>query len=387
MSHYHPIHPCFTINICERAILRENFRLIDVGVRGGLQDHWFFFGDRLEAWGFDPLYEEGVAPLIAANKHPDRLHYLNLALGEEDDKRPFRFISENPSSSFVAAANGSDRVDDSWRTVSLRRLDSLFAEGTLGQIDFMKMDAETYEVEIIKGGQEFLKLSGLFGIESEVNFFRTPRNPRSHFVELYEELAPHGFMVYDAGLQRAPRAPLAKGFPQDAGNGRYTRRPIGRPVVFDLLFLSKSFDEPEMQTKSSIDRLLKLISVSELYGLQDVALDILFRNKDRLGARLDIEQAADWLVREEMNSTLTYEQYRTGAIQWGDVGGTHAGLPELDVGEVCLLSGRPPAVCPVPPPESEATTPRSQERDGFARAVYAELQRHEPSTLRSSSDA
>jgi hypothetical protein len=158
-------------------------------------------------------------------------------------------------------------------------------------------------------------------------------------------------------------------------------------VVFDLLFLSRIFDEPEMQAKSSIDRLLKLISVAELYGLQDVALDILFRNKDRLGTRLDIEQAADWLVREQMNSTLTYEQYRTGAIPWDDVESTDAGLPELGVGQACLLSRRPQQVRAVPPRESEATTPRLRERDAFARAVYAELQRRGPSTLKSSSDA
>jgi hypothetical protein len=129
-----------------------------------------------------------------------------------------------------------------------------------------------------------------------------------------------------------------------------------------------------MQAKSSIDRLLKLISVAELYGLQDVALDILFRNKDRLGTRLDIEQAADWLVREEMNSTLTYEQYRMGAIQWGDVGSMDTGMPELDVGEVCLVGRRPQVVCAVATSESEATTPRLRERGAFAQAIFDTLE-------------
>jgi FkbM family methyltransferase len=129
-----------------------------------------FFGDHLEAWGFDPLFEEGVGPLIAANKHPERIRYLNLGLGAEDGERAFRFIPENPSSSFFAAANGSDRPDETWQIVELRRLDTLFANGTIGEADFIKMDSETYEVEIIKGGHNFLRRSGVFGVESEVGF-------------------------------------------------------------------------------------------------------------------------------------------------------------------------------------------------------------------------
>ena len=139
--------------------------MIDVGVRGGIGDHWFHFGDHLQAWGFDVLHEEGVAPLIAANKDPERLRYLNVGLGDEDCTRAFKFYPDNPSSSHFAASNGTDQIDDSWRNVPIRRLDSLYADGTIGAVDFMKMDAETYEIEIVKGAAEFFRNSGIFGVE------------------------------------------------------------------------------------------------------------------------------------------------------------------------------------------------------------------------------
>src|SRR5579884_2166938 len=91
MAHRHPEYPYFTREICRRGVLQEPFRLIDVGVRGGIGDHWYNFGDHLQAWGFDVLYEQGVAPLIEANEHPERLHYLNIGLGDEDATRAFRF--------------------------------------------------------------------------------------------------------------------------------------------------------------------------------------------------------------------------------------------------------------------------------------------------------
>jgi FkbM family methyltransferase len=319
MAHYHPAFPCFTVNVCERDILQEPYRLIDVGVRGGLQPHWQFFGDHLEAWGFDPLYEEGVGPLIATNPHPERIRYFNFGLGHEDGKRPFHFLRDNPSSSFFAAANNVDVPDEMWVTATMRRLDSLVADGTLGPVDFMKLDAETYEAEIVRGAREFFTSSGILGIESEASLVRTSRNPRSVFVELYEELAPFGFSVWDAGVQRASRATLAKGYPVDLGGNRYAARPVGKQVVFDILFLSPMFDEAGLKSGVSVERLLKMIATAELYGLQDVGLDILFSNRDILGRRFDVEEAADWLMREHVGTNLTYRQYRCNSITWAEI--------------------------------------------------------------------
>jgi len=316
MAHLHPPYPNFTISVCKKGLLLEPYRLVDVGVRGGLQDHWWFLGDHLEAWGFDPLLEDGVAPLIAANSCPERIRYFNYGLGDADGEREFRFLPENPSSSFFAASNHTEPVDATWEKRPIRRLDSLVSDGTLGRVDFMKLDAETYEVEIIRGAREFLRNSGIFGIESEVNFFRTTRHPRSHFVARYDELAPFGFTVYDAGLQRSARAPLANGYPTHLGGGRYETRPVGRAQVFDMLFLGEIFDDSGLQREASVDALVKLICTAELYGLQDVGLDILLANQGRLSSRLDIEEAADWLVRENVATTLTYQQYISNSETW-----------------------------------------------------------------------
>lgn len=303
-------YPYFTVEICSRGLLREPMRVIDVGVRGGFGEHWLHFGDCLQMWGFDPLYEHGVGPLIAKNPHPDRWHYLNIALGDRDEERPFNFIRENPSSSYFAARNGSDsaEVAESWQKVQLRRLDSLMQEGIIGAADFIKMDAETYEIEIVAGADRFFRTSGVFGVESETNFFRNPRNPRSHFLELYESLARYDFGVYDSEAMRAPRVPLAKGFPR-FDNGGYELLPIGRQFVHDFLFLRDDFEKAEKQKDAGVDRLLKMIAVAEIHGLQDVGLDLLFNNRDALRARLDIDEAANWLVRDSKESTLTYEAY------------------------------------------------------------------------------
>ncbi len=315
MAHYFPPYPYFTNEICKRGILTESFQLIDVGVRGGFHDRWQAFGDHLEVWGFDALYEDGVAPLIAANTHPNRIRYLHCALGDKDEMRPFRYYPENPSSSHFAAANGTDVIDENWSQVPIRRLDTMLSEGTIGPaIDFMKLDAETYEIEIIKGAREMLSRSGILGIESETHFFRTARNPRSHFVDLCEQLAPYGMTVYDLGFIRQPRPPLAKGFPQEIVGGRYVMRPIGRIHVCDCLFLGGAFEDAAMQATCSANRLLKMIAIAELYGLQDISLNILFDNRSLLADRLEVEEACDWLMREHPHQTFSYRDYSEGRI-------------------------------------------------------------------------
>lgn len=280
---------------------------MDIGVRGGVGEHWLFFGDHLELRGFD--IEDAIAPLVAANKHPDRFHYFGMCLGDKDETRPFRFYPDNPSSSHFAASNGTDAaaIDGQWQDVQIRRLDTLFADGIVEQTDFIKMDAESYEIEIVRGGDIFFANSGVFGVESEVTFFRTPRNPRSHMAELYDELGPHGFEVYDAGIHRAARLPLARGFPQPSSEKKL--RPVGRAWAFDFLFLHNAFNEPATLGNQGIDRLLKMAAVAEIYGLQDVALDILFKNRNIVGGRIDIDEASNWLVRDTSASALTYREY------------------------------------------------------------------------------
>ena len=66
-------------------------------------------------------------------------------------------------------------------------------------------------------------------------------------------------------------------------------------------------------TEASVDRILKMIALTELYGLQDIGLDILLEHRERLSGRFDVEEGADWLIRERPGATLTYKQYLAAA--------------------------------------------------------------------------
>ena len=90
-------------------------------------------------------------------------------------------------------------------------------------------------------------------------------------------------------------------------------------MIFDFLFLNDVFENTSKQGATNIDRMLKMIAVAEIYSLQDIGLDILFANRERLGGRLDVEQGADWLIRDRAKSTLTYRRYLAAENSSADV--------------------------------------------------------------------
>lgn len=280
---YHNENPAFTRMVVGQALLREPFRLVDIGVQGGVHRRWLALGDFLDVWGFDPL-PDMIEKLKGANpKH----RYHAIGIGHEDGERLFERTANSCNSAFLPAiAAESDIGRDKngnlpsyWHRAQIRRLDTLHAERWFPAVDFLKMDCEGFEINILKGAQRFLRESGVFGIESETHFLANPQFPRSHFVELYEQIAPLGFEVYDLELI----APM--GF-EICGPGRHPGQ--GQPNTFDFLFLGSAF---KAQSEASVDRLIKMIVTSEVCGLPYLARELIARNREALGSRLDSDAA------------------------------------------------------------------------------------------------
>jgi len=122
-------------------------------------------------------------------------------------------------------------------------------------------------------------------VECESNLKLNPQHTPCHLVDLYRLLGPLGFDLYDLYYYRDTRAPFAGGYP---------RR--GRPDTFDLLFLRGAGESEDLSSRS-VDHLIKMAIIAELYALQDVAASIVARAAERLATRLDTEKAIA-LLRE-----------------------------------------------------------------------------------------
>jgi FkbM family methyltransferase len=281
------------------------FVLVDVGVQGGVNPRWEPLADRIEVYGFDPL-EEAIAPLKAlGNPHH---HYFAMALGNEDGERTLHVQVNRYASSLYAQAESRYQVDekvwqkDAARRISIRKLDSLFAEGALPPADFIKLDCEGFEPDVLRGASRYLDASDLIGADLETNFNVSPTLPDTHFWASYEPLLGKRLLLFDVAFNRVPRAryagEVAKRRSAVEAPGRF------RPATWNVLLardLIQDCESPSSYPRMpnvlvDADAVLKSIIVLELYGLIDWAYDYLRSFSDLLRPHLDVELARQVLV-------------------------------------------------------------------------------------------
>jgi len=188
--------------------------------------------------------------------------------------------------------------------VTVRRLDTLFAEGLFPQADFLKVDVEGFEKDVLLGAHDLL--ANALGVETETNFGVSNAYPKSHFGTLAEILLEHHLLVFDLAFNRIPRASFhraleSKGIKTGPQHGGF-----GKPAMVNVLFCRDLIDETDApsnyQTQCkpfTLDQLIKLMIIYELHGLNDIAVDTAERFADLLGARFDVARAIRLLANPD----------------------------------------------------------------------------------------
>jgi FkbM family methyltransferase len=201
------IESSFTKWVVATGLLREPFVVIDVGVQGGENPRWHRLGEHLIVHGLDPI-EEVIDTLRRENvDNPGRVYHW-LAAGSADEEGTFYFNAADPfSSSFYR--QGDDRIGlkdgriEQPRQVPVRRLDTLLAEGVIPPADFLKIDVEGFEKEVLLGASALLRT--VLGVETETNFNISLTYPQSHFCTLHELFLSAHLLVFDLNFNRVWR--------------------------------------------------------------------------------------------------------------------------------------------------------------------------------------
>ena len=239
--------------IAKSGALDGAFVLVDIGVRGGIHPRWRPLDPVLEVYGFDALAE-----VVAPNQ---RHHYFKLALGDYDGQCTLH-VPDNPYETKVSA-DGAHRVP-------IARLDTLWAKGALPPADFIKIDCEDYEPEILAGAAAYLKASELLGADIESHFHVRPRLPYSHFAAINTVLVERGLRVADLTLSRALRA--------------------GQPWngTANVLFSRHLLDDPRDREPAS-GTILKTIAIFDVYGLVGPAVALTREFRHVISERIDVD--------------------------------------------------------------------------------------------------
>jgi len=309
MDLYHHSSSPFTQWITANDLLHEDFVVIDIGCQGGAHPRWVFLRDRLVFHGFDPIRE--VIEALTRQNVPGRT-YHECALGAEDGEGEFYVNNDAFSSSFFGPRMGSELygspdIKRGARTVTIRQLDTLFAAGELPPADYIKLDCEGYEPEVLRGARQYLRSSGPICVTSESAFNVGPTYPHSHFQAVNEILAEHRLLVFDLNIVRSARPAYRSALAAhpwaepDPLNGEVPHLDVGAPGTIDVVFcrdLVAEVNEPGQYGflgvppgRPSVDQLIKAMINFELHGLMDCAYEIATQFRPLLETRLDVEKA------------------------------------------------------------------------------------------------
>ena len=294
----------FTKWVVSAGLLTEPFVVIDVGVQGGENIRWRALGDHLIVHGFDPI-EEVVQKLIEENRGRSNRHYHSMAVGNVDGEQAFYFNSVDPFQSSMYG-QPTNRIDEEKtervRMVPIRRLDSLLAEGVIPKADFIKVDVEGFEKDVLLGARE-LSRAGVLGLEIETNFGVSPSYPKSHFGTMAELALENHLLVFDLAFNRIPRARFQRALVRKGLEPISNQNSLGRPATVNVLFGRDLVDEVDHRGNYqspcrpfSVNQLIKSIIIYEMHAMNDVALDIAERFAERLGSRLDVDRAVRMLA-------------------------------------------------------------------------------------------
>jgi FkbM family methyltransferase len=123
-----------------------------------------------------------------------KARWIQAGAGPCEGELAFTVRPDTVSSSFMETDDDAMRFNWERRTVQLVTLDSLCQQVVRGIPEMVKLDAEGFEREIMKGAGSLIGKTELFFLEAALF---APRQGAPDFVETIQLMADYGYVPYD----------------------------------------------------------------------------------------------------------------------------------------------------------------------------------------------
>ncbi len=246
----------------------EKLTLVDMGALGGLKMPWLSMRPLLRVIGFEP--QDGVTQTVRVENGD--IHGA-VAIGAKEGSATL-YITQKPDNSSLVIPNHAftnrlaarDRfVVTNEGSVRVMPLDAWVKDEGITSVDFLKIDTQGTEGDVLKGAQDVL--STVLGLDIEINFAERYKG-QSYFSDIDSTLRRKGFALFD--LQR-------RYFKYAAG--ARCGGPKGQLTHGTALYL-RSIDSfgvmlAGRDDESARRNLAAFLMIIVLYGYYDYALEVL----------------------------------------------------------------------------------------------------------------
>ena len=147
---------------------------LDIGANIGNYSKLLINKTNAKIYAYEPLEKSFDELKKIKEKHKDRFFIEKLALGNEDGIK--KISSANDKSEKASFEKNLDKLSfidkDNLREfdVSIKKLDSLNFFDSHSKVDFLKIDVEGYEYEVLLGGKKFIDFNSPKFIQIEINW-------------------------------------------------------------------------------------------------------------------------------------------------------------------------------------------------------------------------
>jgi hypothetical protein len=308
-----------------KLLAASPFTLVDVGASGGIGTYWKVFEPCLRAFGFDPLVKE-CGRLNREEKNPN-VRYIDCFLGSKRFPElfptdvasdPLRGWSNQPfertsagrvrrlqTTSYEQSLNGNDpEIIFSERRTSI---DAFFRDYPNDPVDFIKVDTDGYDYEILTSSAEVITDRQVLGLFVECQFHGITHPHSNLFANVDRFMREHGFSLFDMEIYRYTRGVLPGHFQRHTP----AHTDEGQVLWADVLYLrdaaAPGYSE-RWKMELSPEKLLKLACLFELFGMPDCAAEVLLTERNKLLQHLDISNALDLLAQDMDPKFRSYDE-------------------------------------------------------------------------------
>jgi hypothetical protein len=188
-------------------------------------------------------------------------------------------------------------------------LDTFVREQSLDHVDFIKIDTDGNDLEVLLASERTLAERSVLGLYVECQFQGDADPGANVFANIDRFLRARGFSLYTLVPYTYSRAVLPTQFMY-----RLAAQTISGQVYWADAFYFRDFSADDgilagLDADTRCEKILKLASLYELHNLADCAAELILSYQDELRPRVDVEHVLDLLTPEFNGRQLSYAAY------------------------------------------------------------------------------